>query len=316
MSPDGLTLTLAEASDSFSVPRIGTAAAPTVALNQQGLTGSYYEPATSGQGFEVEIWPDLVGPGTGYAFVSWFTFDTTAGAADRQRWYTLQGSVVNGQPAALTIYQNIGGNFNALPKTSSQAVGTATLSFDSCTSGTLTYTFNDGRSGTIPLSRLTPNVTCSTTGARPTNPDFALSGNWYVAALSGQGFTVEINPNNAFVFFAWYTYAPQGSGAGAAGQRWYTGQASYTPGSRSMPVTLYQTVGGQFDSTNPAAAHGPGGHGHAHVPELRERDAEFQLHGRQQQRRVGKDRVDSRRPRTGGLHALARRGHDGADGQT
>jgi hypothetical protein len=255
VSPDQLTLTFTAASGSISVPRIGTAtAAPTVALNQQGLTGSYYDPATSGQGFEVEIWPDLVGPGTGYAFVSWFTFDTVGGAADRQRWYTLQGSAVNGQPAALTIYQNVGGNFNAAPTTTSQAVGTATLSFDSCTSGTLTYTFNDGRTGTIPLSRLTPNVTCSTTGTRPTNPDFALSGNWYVAAQSGQGFTVEINPSNAFVFFAWYTYALGGSNAGAAGQRWYTGQASYTPGTRSMAVTLYQTVGGQFDSTNPMPA--------------------------------------------------------------
>jgi hypothetical protein len=35
------------------------------ALDQHGLTGSWYEPATSGQGIEVEVFPDLAGPGNG-----------------------------------------------------------------------------------------------------------------------------------------------------------------------------------------------------------------------------------------------------------
>ncbi len=63
-------------------------------LNQHGLTGSWYEPATSGQGVEVEIFPDLATAGTGVAQVSWFTFDATTGGADRQRWYTLGGQDV------------------------------------------------------------------------------------------------------------------------------------------------------------------------------------------------------------------------------
>ena len=59
--------------------------------------------------------------------MSWFTFDPVIGGAERQRWYTLQGPVVTGQPnASLTIYQNSGGNFNAPPATNAQAVGTAT----------------------------------------------------------------------------------------------------------------------------------------------------------------------------------------------
>ena len=221
-------------------------------LNQQGLTGSWYEPATSGQGFEVEVFPDFTGPGVGLTQVSWFTFDALAGGADRQRWYTLSGNVQNGQPtASLTIYRNVGGNFNAPPTTNGVAVGTATLRFDSCSGGELAYNFTDGSglNGTIPLTRLTQNATCSTTGARPTNADFALSGNWYQPATSGQGFTVEVNPGSATLFFAWYTYAPGGAAAGAAGQRWYTGQGSFAPGMRSVPVTLYETTGGVFDST-------------------------------------------------------------------
>lgn len=44
-----------------------------VDLNQHGLTGSWYEPATSGQGIELEVYPDLSAPGVGLAFMSWFT---------------------------------------------------------------------------------------------------------------------------------------------------------------------------------------------------------------------------------------------------
>lgn len=225
-------------------------------LNQHGLTGSWYEPATSGQGFEVEVFPDLSAPGTGFVQVSWFTYDTVIGAAERQRWYTLQGPVVTGQAnASLTILQNVGGNFNALPKTTAQPVGTATLSFDTCSSGQLSYSFTDGtgRTGTIPLTRLTQNVTCSTSSARPTNADFALSGNWYDPATSGQGLTVEVNPTSSTVFAAWYTYAPNGASAGAAGQRWYTAQptTTFSPGSRSIPVTIRETTGGSFDVPTP-----------------------------------------------------------------
>ena len=156
----------------------------------------------------------------------------------------------------MTIYQNTGGNFNAPPATTALPVGTATLSFDSCTSGQLAYNFTDGsgRASTIPLTRLMPNVTCSATSARPTNADFALSGNWYDPATSGQGLTVEVNPISRVLFFAWSTYAPNGAGAGPAGQRWYTGQGTFTPGSLSTPVQLYETTGGLFDE---AVATGP-----------------------------------------------------------
>jgi hypothetical protein len=229
--------------------------AATMDLNQHGLTGSWYEAVTSGQGVEVEVFPNP-SSGTGSTFVSWFTYDTVSGLAERQRWYTAQGPVVTGQPnASLTIYQNTGGNFNAAPVTNAQPVGTATLSFDTCSSGQLSYSFTDGtgRTGNIPLTRLTQNVTCSTATAHPTNADFAFSGNWYDAATSGQGLTVEVNPNSGTVFLAWYTYAPNGVSAGAAGQRWYTAQPTtiFAPGSRSIDVTIYETTGGMFDQATP-----------------------------------------------------------------
>lgn len=237
----------------FAGNSASVAAVSGIDLNQHGLTGSWYKPATSGQGIEVEVYPNQ-SPGAGFAQVSWFTYDSVAGGAEHERWYTLSGPVMSGQPnASLTIYQNLGGNFNAAPMTTAQPVGTATLSFDTCTSGQLSYSFTDGtaRQGTIALTRLTQNVTCAIAGGTvATNSDFALSGNWYDPATSGQGFTVEINPVSGAVFSAWYTYAPNGAGAGAAGQRWYTAQqtAPYMPGTRSIPVALYESTGGMFDA--------------------------------------------------------------------
>jgi len=232
-------------------------APPTFVLNQHGLTGSWFEPATSGQGIEIEVYPDLVAPGTGLLQGSWFTFDyVAAGGAATQRWYTFGGNVQTGRASAtLTLYQNVGGNFNALPITSAVQVGTVVLSVADCVTATMAYTFTDGsaRSGSIPLVRLTPNVTCSASGATSSNADFGYSGNWFDPATAGQGVVFEVNPNAPAVFFAWYTYAPNGQSQGAAGQRWYTGLASYTPGSRTLPVTLYETTGGLFNSVLPAA---------------------------------------------------------------
>ena len=223
-------------------------------FNQHGLTGGWYEPETSGQGFIVEVFPNP--SGNGQAFVSWTTFDSVRGGAERQRWYTLQGPVIPGQPnASLTIYQNVGGSFNAPPATNAQEVGTATLSFATCSTGNLSYSFTDGtnRAGTIPLTRLLPNVTCSVASPHPADADFALSGSWYGgAATSGQGFMAEVAPEARAFFLSWFTYKPNGVGAGAAAQRWYTAQGAFTPGARTIPLQIYQTTGGMFDRQPPA----------------------------------------------------------------
>lgn len=226
-------------------------------LNQQGLTGSWYEAAQSGQGFEIEIYPYLIAAGTGLLQGAWFTFDQApAGGADHQRWYTFSGQTQSGAAnVAVTIFQNTGGNFDAPPLTNPVAVGRGAVSFDSCTGASLDYTFTDGsgRSGMIPMTRLTPNVTCAVAAAKATNADFGLSGNWFDPATSGQGFVFEVNPLAPVVFFAWYTYAPSGQAAGAAGQRWFTGLGTFTPGTHTAPLTLYETTGGVFDTPTPIA---------------------------------------------------------------
>lgn len=239
--------------------RSGIAALPMaqvgISINQEGLTGAWFNPETSGQGFEFVISPDAALPGAGNVFGAWYTYDVTAGGVDTQRWYSLQG----GYPATaqgvtttadLTIYQNLGGTFDAPPSTVAVPMGSGTLSFDSCTTGAFTYAFEDGRTGTVPLQSLLPNVECVTTG-EPANPpsDFGLSGAWYEPATGGQGFVININPVDAQVFVGWYTYAADGEHS-ETGQRWFSAQGSYTVGSSTMELTVFDSTGGTFDSSD------------------------------------------------------------------
>ncbi len=228
------------------------ASAPSVNLDQRGLTGSWYEPTTSGQGLIVEVSPDVNGAGNGFLSAGWFTYDVTA--AGGQRWYTLQGSVSNTNPVAnLTIAApTTGGNFAAGPVVSASTVGKATLQFSDCNHGFLNYAFSDGsnRTGTIPLLRLTPNTTCGLTGDNgATAGSYLLSGNWYDPATSGQGFSFDINPATSILSAAWYTYAPASQGiTGIASQRWYSLQTNlFSAGNTSISgVPIIATSGGIF----------------------------------------------------------------------
>jgi len=222
-----------------------------VNINQEGLSGTWYNPATSGQGIQLTISPDDSTPGQGSLFGAWYTYDITAGQTDSQRWYSFESAIMGDAGSApVTIFQNTDGNFDAPPSTSAVAVGTGTLTFDSCQTGTFEYALDDGRSGTIPLQRLLPNVECVETGT-PTNPktDFGLTGTWYNPATSGQGVMVEINPDDAQAFLGWYSYAADGASSGASGQRWFSAQSAYTVGSTSIDLIIYTSTGGIFDSS-------------------------------------------------------------------
>ena len=181
-----------------------------------------------------------------------------AGGAASQRWYTFSGSVPTGQSSAtLTLYQNVGGNFNALPVTSAVPVGSVVLTATDCDHITMAYTFTDGsaRLGTIAMQRLTP-PTCASSGTSATNPDFGYSGNWFDAATSGQGVVLDFTFDDwgaPSIFFAWYTYAPNGQAQGESGQRWYTGwSAPYDSPLRAIDTPLFETTGGLFDKAAPA----------------------------------------------------------------
>jgi len=222
--------------------------------DQFALSGSWYNPATSGQGLQIEVYPDRAGSGVATLFGNWFTYDD----AGHQQWLVMQGNLAQSHGASfdLTVGLSAGGNFDAPPVVPAVAIGSATMTFVDCSHAALTFTLDDGRSGTIPYVRLTSPSACSTT--LPALPvqlpenynDVLHSGAWYEPATSGQGLMVDIVPSTTTFFAAWFTFAPQADASiGVSRQRWFTLQDDhYTPGTLSMTgVPIIATTGGVFN---------------------------------------------------------------------
>lgn len=211
-------------------------------LNQEGITGAWYNTDFTGQGFQLSVVD-------GFLFGAWYTYDDGAGGGpERQRWYSLQADV-SGAPtqADITVYQNASGNFDASPSTAATRIGTATLSFDSCASGHFAFALDDGRTGDIPLQRLLPNIECVETGEPATPPsDFGYSGTWYDPATGGQGLMITVHPAIAQLFAGWYAYTANGAGGGEDQQRWYSLQSRYVVGRTTMDSYIYVSTGGTF----------------------------------------------------------------------
>jgi len=125
-----------------------------------GFNGSWFNSATSGQGFFLDVLPT-----TGLVFLSWFTYDTSL-ADDSlsavvghpgHRWLTATGAF-EGDTATLDITLTRGGIFDdPTTVTNSEAgtYGSITLTFTDCNNGELVYSFDEsGLSGTIPITRL------------------------------------------------------------------------------------------------------------------------------------------------------------------
>jgi hypothetical protein len=227
------------------------ASASGIDLDQAGLSGSWYNPATSGQGVVLHVAEDFYGAGRGFLFGGWFTYATSAGGGTR--WYSVQGEVDSGSDSAtLPLYQSVGGNFAAPPNVGVTQVGEVTLRFGDCNHATMTYSFTSGSPAEqdIPLTRLGANVACQPGGAPTTYPSSLLSGAWYDPATSGQGFVFDVNPVQQSFFGAWYTYATNGAAiGGAASERWYSLQAAFHAGATSLPVTIYASSGGVFNNS-------------------------------------------------------------------
>ncbi len=233
-----------------------------VNLNQFGLTGSWYDVDNAGKGLLIDAMPDFSADGVGLIFGGWFNYRCVAlfGCADTptplqaQQWFSVQGETQASSPyATLGVYESRGGNFDAPPAVGAVHVGTVVIAFEDCTHGIVRYHFTNGRyfDRTIPLTRLTSNTSCTSSGQSSATPDASLlSGAWYDPATSGQGILFDLSTTQDVLFAAWYTYAWQGSlGDPREGQRWYTLQADIAPGATTyQAVSIFQSTGGVFDA--------------------------------------------------------------------
>jgi len=126
-----------------------------------GLNDAWYDPATSGQGFFINVFPDL-----GAASLAWFTYDTELPPPDAQanlgdaghRWLTAFGPIVDNQ-VLMEIEMTSGGIFDTPTEVQRTdppgSDGTILLTFSSCNSGTVEYDIPSiDRQGTVPIQRI------------------------------------------------------------------------------------------------------------------------------------------------------------------
>lgn len=124
----------------------------------RGLNDAWYNPLTSGQGFFMNVFPDI-----GQMFLAWFTYDTTrppgsvhANLGDAgHRWMTAFGPYT-GHQAELDIEITEGGVFNAAaPAPTQRTDGTVTVDMSDCENGTITYDIPSANlQGEIPIERI------------------------------------------------------------------------------------------------------------------------------------------------------------------
>jgi hypothetical protein len=157
-------------------PSIAKAQEPPILINY-GMTGSWYEPATSGQGIVL----DLV-PSSNLIAAYWFTYPIEGGARE---WYIATGDI-SGNSAELTVYQTDNGFFDQVSMVETNVVGSAFLEFSSCTEASWNYQIDSQNlSGEIPLQRISPDFLCeqllataSTTVVSHTNAWVDIQGTW------------------------------------------------------------------------------------------------------------------------------------------
>ncbi len=224
-------------------------AATIASADQFDVSGAWFDPATAGQGLLVEMIDSAARRGQRpYFFGGWFTYTDAAGGVAEQAWYTLEGEApVGARVFELGIGRTAPARFNSGTAALTR-VGSATITFTSCTEATVDYRFdaaNGGRQGRMALRRLLRDASCDS-GARVANasPSFTSSGAWYEPRTAGQGLFLELNPRENLLFGAWYTYAPTGT----ADHRWFTlqmpGVSALSRDLRDVPV--FETTGGRL----------------------------------------------------------------------
>ena len=119
-----------------------------------GLTGTWYEAETAGQGILIDINVE-----TNLFFAAWFTFDSQAPST--QRWLTIQSALGENDTIKSIIYNTIGGVFDTSTEVNSEPVGQFNIIFTSCTTAEVEYSFdNESLQGKVSLTRLTSDIHC------------------------------------------------------------------------------------------------------------------------------------------------------------
>ncbi|HET6604542.1 MAG TPA: hypothetical protein VFG21_10090 [Xanthomonadaceae bacterium] len=217
-----------------------------------GVSGSWYDPGRSGEGFVVQLLPD------GRAFAIWFTYPPVGEAGD-QAWLLAIDGRIDGDtiefPQVLRPHgASFGDDFDPA-QVQYEQWGTLQFHFQDC--GHMSASWSGPPawgSGTVELTRLTDldELDCSgeraltATGARSLDGLRMHSGAWYVPSRSGEGWMIEeLGEDRAAVY--WFTFDPQGN------QAWTIGVGTLVEGVYVIPQALIADgarFGADFDSSD------------------------------------------------------------------
>lgn len=141
------------------------------------MAGSWYEPATDGQGFFMDVFDNV-----NFMFLAWFTFDLERPDPGAQamigepghRWLTAQGPF-SGDTAEMDIYWTSGMIFDSAnpPKENPDQDGTMTVEFFDCSTGQVTYDLGTANvQGQVPIQRVINDAVdlCESLYAGPGQP--------------------------------------------------------------------------------------------------------------------------------------------------
>lgn len=125
-------------------------------------------------------------------------------------------------------------------------------------SGFSILTFGAGENGTIYLSAAGRGVYRLSDGLPAAEAPFSVNAGlndaWFNPETAGQGFFINVFPDQGLLFLAWFTFdseRPEGTEAilGEPGQRWFTALGPVDASGASLALTV--TEGGVFDATDP-----------------------------------------------------------------
>ena len=202
----------------------------------EAISGSWFDPAQSGQGFVVH--PIRVG-GALHLTAAWYTYD------HGQPMWLFGSGAVDGDRARLSLYSATGADFPPRFTAGSvqiAAFGELELQFDSAARGQASWTTSRPgfASGNMPITRLGPSI-----GADGRSGADGIAachiGSWYNASQSGHGISPDIYQvgNQRILALVWYAFVD--------GQPiWLTGTATINGDHADLP--MIRTEGPGFGS--------------------------------------------------------------------
>jgi hypothetical protein len=192
----------------------GGAMIPNVASNFFGQSGSVAAAAVSYQGLWYKAPAESEsGWGINFAhqgdviFATWFTYD----ASGKAWWLTMTANKTAEGVYAGQLFRTNATPFSAyVPPATATAVGTGTLTFSSATTGTFSYTVNDGAN----MATQTKAIVLQAFGTVPTcawgtQPDLTKATNYqdlWWAGAPGDGWGVNLTQQGTTIFATWFTY--------------------------------------------------------------------------------------------------------------